>query len=276
VTPKRTRRASRAADVAVVVVGGNESTCREGWSEEHLGDPWRVENGEWRMDLLGRQDELVQAIVETGMPTVVVLINGCPLTINDIAEHVPAILEGWYLGQETGTAVADVLFGDVNPGGKLPITFPRSVGQLPVYYYQKPSAKRGYLFASPEPLFPFGHGLSFTTFAYSNLALAPQEIGVGGKATVSVDVTNTGKMAGEQGSRGAEEQGAATGRDQGGDVRHHAGQAVVPRRAHGTRRRAGPVRHYGGLQLGSIGHRRVAGRGKVAYPVPQTPINKCR
>jgi beta-glucosidase len=141
---------------------------------------------------------LVQAIVETGTPTVVVLINGRPLTINDIAEHVPAILEGWYLGQETGTAVADVLFGDVNPGGKLPITFPRSVGQLPVYYYQKPSAKRGYLFASTEPLFPFGHGLSFTTFAYSNLELAPQEIGVGGKAMVSVDVTNTGKMAGDE------------------------------------------------------------------------------
>jgi beta-glucosidase len=184
-------RVAQAADVAVVVVGGNESTCREGWSEEHLGD-------RDSLDLLGRQDELVQAIVETGTPTVVVLINGRPLTINYIAEHVPAILEGWYLGQETGTAVADVLFGDVNPGGKLPITFPRSVGQLPAYYYQKPSAKRGYLFASTEPLFPFGHGLSFTTFAYSNLELAPQEIGVGGKATVSVDVTNTGEMAGDE------------------------------------------------------------------------------
>jgi len=184
-------RAAQAADLAVVVVGGNESTCREGWSEEHLGD-------RDSLDLLGRQDELVQAIVETGTPTVVVLINGRPLTINYIAEHVPAILEGWYLGQETGTAVADVLFGDVNPGGKLPITFPRSVGQLPAYYYQKPSAKRGYLFASTEPLFPFGHGLSFTTFAYSNLELTPQEIGAGGKAMVSVDVTNTGQMAGDE------------------------------------------------------------------------------
>jgi len=184
-------RVAQAADVAVVVVGGNESTCREGWSEEHLGD-------RDSLDLLGRQDELVQAIVETGTPTVVVLINGRPLTINYIAEHVPAILEGWYLGQETGTAVADVLFGDVNPGGKLPITFPRSVGQLPAYYYQKPSAKRGYLLTNTEPLFPFGHGLSFTTFAYSNLELAPQEVGVGGKAMVSVDVTNTGEMAGDE------------------------------------------------------------------------------
>jgi beta-glucosidase len=136
--------------------------------------------------------------VETGTPTVVVLINGRPLTINTIAEHVPAILEGWYLGQETGTAVADVLFGDVNPGGKLPITFPRSVGQLPAYYYQKPSAKRGYLLASKEPLFPFGHGLSYTTFVYSNLEVTPLKIGVGGQAVVSVDVTNSGEIAGDE------------------------------------------------------------------------------
>jgi beta-glucosidase len=184
-------RAAQAADVAIVVVGGNESTCREAWHEDHLGD-------RDNLDLLGRQDELVQAIVETGTPTVVVLINGRPLTINAIAEHVPAILEGWYLGQETGTAVADVIFGDVNPGGKLPITFPRSVGQLPVYYYQKPSAKRGYLSASKEPLFPFGHGLSYTTFAYSNLEISPPKIGGGGQAVVSVDVTNTGGIAGDE------------------------------------------------------------------------------
>lgn len=184
-------RLAQAADVAIVVVGGNESTCREGWSETHLGD-------RDSLDLLGRQNELVQAIVETGTPTIVVLINGRPLTINYIAENVPAILEGWYLGQETGTTVADVLFGDVNPGGKLPLTFPRSVGQLPAYYYQKPSAKRGYLFTSAEPLFPFGHGLSYTTFAYSNLKISPQRIDVGGKAEVSVDVTNTGHVAGDE------------------------------------------------------------------------------
>jgi len=184
-------RAAQAADVAIVVVGGNESTCREAWHENHLGD-------RDSLDLLGRQDELVQAVVETGTPTVVVLTNGRPLTINTIAEHVPAILEGWYLGQETGTAVADVLFGDVNPGGKLPITFPRSVGQLPVYYYQKPSAKRGYLLADKEPLFPFGHGLSYTTFVYSNLEVTPPRIGVGGQAVVSVDVTNTGEIAGDE------------------------------------------------------------------------------
>ena len=184
-------RVAQAADVVIVVVGGNESTCREAWHENHLGD-------RDNLDLLGRQGELVQAIVETGTPTVVVLINGRPLTINTIAEHVPAILEGWYLGQETGTAVADVLFGDINPGGKLPITFPRSVGQLPAYYYQKPSGKRGYLLANQEPLFPFGHGLSYTTFAYDNLEVSPPQIGVGGQAEVSVDVTNTGKIAGDE------------------------------------------------------------------------------
>jgi beta-glucosidase len=184
-------RVAQSADVAVVVVGGNESTCREAWHENHLGD-------RDSLDLLGRQDELVQAILETGTPTVVVLINGRPLTINAIAERVPAILEGWYLGQETGTAVADVLFGDVNPGGKLPITFPRSVGQLPVYYYHKPSAKRGYLLASKAPLFPSGHGLSYTTFAYSNLKVSPPQIGIDGRAVVSVNVTNTGQITGDE------------------------------------------------------------------------------
>jgi len=184
-------RVAQEADVALVVVGDNEGTCREGWSPEHLGD-------RDSLDLLGQQDELIRAIVETGTPTIVLLINGRPISINYAAAHVPAILEGWYLGQETGAAVADVLFGDVNPGGKLPITFPRSVGQLPAYYYQKPSAKRGYLFTTTEPLFPFGHGLSYTTFRYENLRLASPRIGVGGVARVSVDVTNTGNRTGDE------------------------------------------------------------------------------
>lgn len=184
-------RVAQKADVALVVVGENESTCREGWSPSHLGD-------RDSLDLPGRQDALIRAIVETGTPTIVLLINGRPLSINDAVAHVPAILEGWYLGQETGAAVADVLFGDVNPGGKLPITFPRSVGQLPAYYYQKPSAKRGYLFTSAEPLFPFGYGLSYTTFRYDNLRLASPRIGVGGTAIVSVEVTNTGERAGDE------------------------------------------------------------------------------
>jgi beta-glucosidase len=182
---------ARKASVALVVVGDNEQTCREGWSENHLGD-------RDTLDLVGRQNDLVQAVVETGTPTVVLLINGRPATINDAAEHVPAILEGWYLGQETGTAVADVLFGDVNPGGKLPITFPRSVGQIPAYYYHKPSARRGYIFTSHAPLFPFGHGLSYTTFRYENLRLVPTHIRPDESATVKVEVTNTGKRTGDE------------------------------------------------------------------------------
>jgi beta-glucosidase len=127
-----------------------------------------------------------------------VLIGGRALSINYIAQNVPAIFQGWYLGQETGVAVADVLFGDYNPAGKLPVTIPRNVGQLPHYYYHKPTARRGYLFSDREPLFPFGHGLSYTTFSYANLKVTPDRTGPHGQATVTVDVTNTGKMAGDE------------------------------------------------------------------------------
>lgn len=182
---------ARKSDVAIVVIGENESTNREAWSEQHLGD-------RDSLDLLGAQNELVRAIVETGKPTVVFLINGRPLSINYTAEHVPAILEGWYLGQEGGTAAAEVLFGDVNPGGKLPITFPRSVGQLPDYYNHKPSMNRTYAFSTRTPLFPFGFGLSYTTFNLENVHVEPQQIYPGGEATVSVDVVNTGTRAGDE------------------------------------------------------------------------------
>ncbi|MGH9931293.1 MAG: glycoside hydrolase family 3 N-terminal domain-containing protein [Pyrinomonadaceae bacterium] len=182
---------ARASDVVVLVVGDNVETSREAWSESHLGD-------RDSLDLVGRQNDLVRAVVDTGKPTVVFLLNGRPLTINYIAERVPAVFEGWYLGQETGTAVADVLFGDYNPAGRLPITIPRSVGQLPDYYYQKPSAERGYMFANKEPLFVFGHGLSYTTFKYSNLRLAPDQIGRAGQTTVAVDVSNIGKLSGDE------------------------------------------------------------------------------
>jgi beta-glucosidase len=182
---------ARHADVVLLVIGENESVSREGWGEEHLGD-------RDSLDLPGRQDDLVRAVVETGVPTVALLINGRPLSINYVTEHVNAIFEGWYLGQEGGTAFADVLFGDVNPGGRLPITFPRSVGQIPAYYNYKPSARRSYLFADNRPLFPFGHGLSYTTFRYDNLCVAPARIKPDGQATVSVEVTNTGQRAGDE------------------------------------------------------------------------------
>jgi beta-glucosidase len=182
---------ARQADVAIVVVGENESTNREAWSEQHLGD-------RDSLDLLGSQEALIRAVVETGKPTVVLLINGRPLSINYIKEHVPAILEGWYLGEQGGTAAANVLFGDVNPGGKLPITFPRTVGQLPDFYNHKPSRNRSYLFDSREPLFPFGYGLSYTQFRFENIRVEPKSIRPGASAKVSVDVTNTGDRAGDE------------------------------------------------------------------------------
>ena len=182
---------AKSCDAVLLCIGENESVCREAWALNHLGD----RNS---LDLPGQQEDMVKAILATGVPVVVFLNNGRPLSINYVAEHVPAILEGWYLGQEGGTALADVLFGDINPGGKLPITFPRSVGNIPAYYYQKPSMGFNYLFASKEPLFPFGYGLSYTTFAYSNLRVSPEKIAPAGKATVTVDITNTGKVAGDE------------------------------------------------------------------------------
>ncbi len=182
---------ARKSDVAILVVGENESTNREAWSERHLGD-------RDSLDLVGAQNDLVKAVVETGTPTVVLLINGRPLSINYIAEHVPAILEGWYLGEEGGTAAANVLFGDVNPGGKLPITFPHSVGDLPDFYNHKPSANRTYAFSTRKPLYPFGYGLSYTTFHFENLRVDPSQIGVGGTARVRVDITNTGSREGDE------------------------------------------------------------------------------
>ncbi|HEU0185901.1 MAG TPA: glycoside hydrolase family 3 N-terminal domain-containing protein [Blastocatellia bacterium] len=183
--------AAKASDVVVLALGGNEDTNKEAWADNHLGD-------RDSLDLVGRQNDLVKAVLETGKPTVVMLINSAPLSINYIAEKVPAILEGFYLGEGTGVAVADVLFGDYNPGGKLAVSFPRSVGQLPIAYNHKPTARRGYLFVSKDPLFPFGHGLSYTTFEYSNLKVTPAQIGPSGRAEVSVTVTNAGKRAGDE------------------------------------------------------------------------------
>jgi beta-glucosidase len=184
-------KVAKKADLVILVLGENEQTSREAWAKNHLGD-------RDSLDLLGDQDQLVKEILATGKPTIVLLLHGRPNSINYIGQHVPAILEGWYLGQEGGIAVADVLFGDYNPGGKLPISVPRSVGQLPDYYYQKPSAKRGYLGSSTEPLFPFGWGLSYTAFRYSNLGVAQDTIGPEGQTKVRVDITNTGTTRGDE------------------------------------------------------------------------------
>ena len=182
---------AKQADVIVLAIGGNEQTSREAWNLKHMGD-------RTNLDLIGRQDELVKAMLATGKPVIVFLFNGRPLSINYVAENVPVIFECWYLGQECGHAIADVLFGDFNPGGKLPISFPRSAGHLPVFYNYKPSARRGYLFDEVSPLFAFGYGLSYTNFEIKNLRLTKKKISSKGSTQVLVDVKNTGKRAGTE------------------------------------------------------------------------------
>jgi beta-glucosidase len=203
------------ADVAVVCVG--ESSMSLG------GVGWRTKGLETRpslsgegfdmtdLNLAGVQQELVEAVVATGTPTVVVLIHGRPLSINWIDEHVPAILDAWYPGEEGGNALADIIFGKVNPSGKLPISYPRSVGQIPNYYNHKPMARgyykqpgkpgkpgRDYVFQDPSPLFEFGYGLSYTTFKTTNLRITPNKIGLNGKVEIHVDVQNTGNRSGKE------------------------------------------------------------------------------
>jgi beta-glucosidase len=196
--PEENRRSIREAaevaaqaDVVVLAIGDNEQTSREAWAANHLGD-------RPSLDLVGQQDELFEAVSAAGKPVVVLLFSGRPASIRRVAERAGAILELWYLGQETGSAVANVLFGDVNPGGKLPITIPRSAGHVPAYYNYKPSARRGYLFDSVAPLFPFGFGLSYTSFAFEHLRLEKDTIRVGESARVSVDVVNSGPRAGDE------------------------------------------------------------------------------
>ncbi len=180
-----------SADVNVLVLGQNEQLSREGWADNHRGD-------RMSLDLVGRQMDLARAVLAAGRPTILVLIHGSPLTIPELTRAVPAIVDGLYLGEETGTAVADVLFGDVSPAGRLPVSVPRSVGTLPAYYNYKPSARRLYLSEEPGPAWPFGFGLSYTTFRYDHLTVKPERIAPNGHATVTVSVTNTGKRASDE------------------------------------------------------------------------------
>ena len=181
--------AAKKSDAVVLVIGGSRKTGGEGVDRDNL-------------DLYGVQKELVKAIHETGKPIIAVLINGRPLSINYVAENIPSILETWYLGMHSGDAIADAIFGDVNPGGKLTVSFPRSVGQLPVTYLERPdfigSGKGQFKDADKSPLFPFGYGLSYTTFKYGNPKFEKATIGVDESTTVSVDVTNTGNRAGDE------------------------------------------------------------------------------
>jgi beta-glucosidase len=184
-------KVAEKSDIIVLAIGGNEQTSREAWSLQHMGD-------RTSLDLVGRQNELVKAMVDTGKPVIVLLFNGRPLSINYVSENVPAMLECWYLGQETGRAVSDVLFGDYNPNGKLPISVPRSAGHIPAYYNHKPSARRGYLFDDVRPLYPFGYGLSYTSFKIHNVRLEDDTIKRDGTTRVFADVKNTGDYEGAE------------------------------------------------------------------------------
>ncbi len=186
--------AANAADQVVLALG--ESRGQSGESAS------RVE-----IDLPGKQQQLIDAIKATGKPFVVVLFNGRPLTLSQVDASSPAILEAWFPGVEAGNAAADVLFGKVNPGGKLPVSFPRALGQIPIYYNHEPTGRpcdvtskynnRYRDLASCDPLYPFGYGLSYTTFSVTNLRLGAKSVSKNGRVTASMDVTNTGAVAGD-------------------------------------------------------------------------------
>jgi len=197
-------KAAQGADVAIVVVGELQHQTN---GVDSRGLPTDGEGHDVAsLDLTGMQEDLIRAVVATGTPTVVVLINGRPLSTRWTAEHVPAIVEAWEPGERGGEAVADVLFGNYNPSGRLAISVARHSGQLPIYYNYKPSkaywmgegwsGHRGYVDMPATPLYPFGYGLSYTQFEYSNLHIEPAEIHPGGEARVTLDVKNTGRRAG--------------------------------------------------------------------------------
>lgn len=182
---------ARTADVVLLAIGDTEQTSREGFARDHLGD-------RTALDLVGEQNALFDALHALGKPVVVCAINGRPPSWPKIASRANAVLECWYPGQEGGTAMAEALFGKINPGAKLPVTVVRDAGHVPMFYNHKPSAKRGYLFADAAPLFAFGHGLSYTEFEIGMPRLEPEVIGTGGSVEVAIDVENTGARAGDE------------------------------------------------------------------------------
>ncbi len=201
--------AAKQADVVIVAIGGSSSRY-DGVKAEITGEAITtsgtkhsdMDNGEGfdraTLDLAGVQNDLLRKLHGTGVPIVAVMINGRPMTVGWLKDNVDAILEAWYPGVEGGNAIADILFGDYNPSGKLPISFPAHVGELPVYYNYRPTARRNYVFSTGEPLFSFGDGLSYTTFSYQNLKITPEEINTTGNAKVEVTVLNSGDIQGEE------------------------------------------------------------------------------
>ena len=180
-------RAARSADVIVLAIGGNELTSREAWAESHMGDRPTLE-------LVGRQNELIDELAKLGKPIVTLVFGGRPLDIRNALEKSDALFQCFYLGQETGHSVADVLYGEYAPGGKLPISMPRSVGHIPAYYNHKPTARRGYLFDDVKALFPFGYGLTYGEVTMGEPSLADTLLRGGAETSISIDVTNNGDM----------------------------------------------------------------------------------
>lgn len=173
------------ADLVILALGGNEQTGREAWAPHHLGDRASLR-------LLGMQEDLVDAIAKLDVPAAAFIFGSRPLALGNVADNIPVVFQAWYLGQETGNAIANVLFGEVSPSGRLPVSMPRSVGHLPVFYNHKAIARRGYLFDDVSPLFPFGHGLSYTSFTYSEPVLSADSLKTGEPVEVSVQVKNEG------------------------------------------------------------------------------------
>lgn len=182
---------AKTADIIILAIGDTEQTSREGFARNHLGD-------RTSLDLVGEQNALFDALHATGKPIIVCAINGRPPSYPGVAARANALLECWYAGQEGGAAIAEALFGEINPGAKLPVTVARDVGQVPIFYNRKPSSGRGYLFADAAPLFPFGHGLSYTSFEIGAPRLSQSRIASAANVTVEVDIANVGKRAGDE------------------------------------------------------------------------------
>lgn len=196
--PERNRRLiteavelARDADVLIIAIGDTEQTSREGFASYHLGD-------RTSLDLLGEQNDLIDALHALNIPMVVCAVNGRPPSWPNVIAKANALLECWYPGQEGGTAMAETLFGGVNPGAKLPLSVVRNEGQVPYFYNHKPSARLGYLFDDKEPLFHFGHGLSYTTFDIGGPELSSNQIAEGSELGVAVSIKNTGSCSGDE------------------------------------------------------------------------------
>lgn len=185
-------KTSKSADVVLLFAGGDRFTSKEGYFNGTLGDRADI-------DPVGLQDELLLKLKKTGKPVVIVLKHRRTLSINTFSEHADAIVDCWDLSEQGNLAIAEVIFGKVNPSGKLPVTVPHSIGQLPFHYSQKEiNSRKGYLFAKNGPLYPFGFGLSYTNFEYSSMSLSAAEMAEDGKVTASIVVKNTGKLKGKE------------------------------------------------------------------------------